>query len=80
MPAGAWVGTGLPATTPPSAWASSTAWGLELSLGTSAQMPVLSPWRQALGCVQRPRGCTEIGALFTGSWKASLLLSLNLQY
>lgn len=48
--------------------------------GTSTQTLVLSPLQQALGCAERHVG-TQIGALFTGSWKASLPTYLvNLQY
>lgn len=57
-----------------------TAWGLGPSTGTSTQTPVLPPPQQAPGCAERHVD-TEIGALFTGSWKASLPTSLvNLQY
>ena len=55
MPAGAWSRQGCGQNTS-QCLGFLTAWVLGPSMGTSTQMPVLSPWRQALGCVQHHVG------------------------
>ena len=79
MPAGArsWQDCGQKSA---SAWASSQQgdWGPARYINSDAG-PLSSA--AGSGLCRAPRGHTEIGALFTGSWKASLPTSLvNLQY